>query len=206
MRRALVWVLLTVIMTANLRAQSAQRALLPVTVNEVPRGEVFAIVDGDDIYIVSTFLEDLKLPLADGLTKTVEGDVFVSLKSLAKELKYSLDPADLTLSITADPELLGRNVLELKKYSAVPDRGGDPSIFVNYALSGQKSTTPSLFTEIGASNGQKFAYTGLSRKSAGDVIRGPSYVNFEWPGDIRGMAVGARFVSTDFLRAYVVLG
>ena len=99
--------------------------------------------------------------MANALSRTVEGDVFVSLKSLANELKYSLDPADLTLSITVVPALLGRNVLELKKTSTVPDRGGDPSIFVNYAVSGQKSTTPSLFTKIGASSGQKFAYTGL---------------------------------------------
>ena len=55
MRRALVWGLLTVIMTADLRAQSAQRALLPVKVNEVPRGEASRIIDGDDIYIISTF-------------------------------------------------------------------------------------------------------------------------------------------------------
>ena len=206
MRRALVWMLLTVIMAADLRAQAAQRALLPVKVNEVPRGEVFAIVDGDDIYIVSTFLEELKLPLANALTKTVEGEAFVSLKSLAKELKFSLDPVDLTLSITADPTLLGRNVLELKKSAGVPDRGGDPSIFVNYAVSGQKSTTPSLFTEVGASSGQKFAYTGLSRASSGEVTRGLSYVNFEWPGDMRRLTVGDSFVSTDVLGATVLLG
>ncbi|MGZ4808405.1 MAG: fimbria/pilus outer membrane usher protein, partial [Thermoanaerobaculia bacterium] len=121
-------------------------------------------------------------------------------------LKYNLDPVDLTLSITADPALLGRNVLELKKAAGVPDRGGDPSIFVNYALSGQKSTTPGLFTEIGASSGQKFAYTGLSRTSAGEVIRGLSYLNFEWPDDMRRLTVGDSYVSTDVLGATVVLG
>jgi len=205
-QRALVWVLLTVIMAADLRAQAAQRALLPVKVNEVPRGEVFAVVDGDDIYVASTFLEELKLPLANALTKTVEGEAFVSLKSLAPKLTYSLDPVDLTLSVTVDPALLDRNVLELKRSTGAPDRGGDPSLFFNYALSGQKSTTPSLFTEIGASSGQKFAYTGLSRTSSGALTRGLSYVNFEWPGELRRVTVGDSFASTGVLGGAVTLG
>ena len=96
MRRALVCVLLSVIMAADLPAQTEQRALLPVKVNEVQRGEVFAVVAGDDIYIASTFLEDLKLPLANALTKTVAGDVFVSLKSLApKEISEEMLSAAL---------------------------------------------------------------------------------------------------------------
>lgn len=206
MWRVAVWVLLSAIMTVQVRGQTAQRALLPVKVNETDRGEVFAYIDGDDILIAREFLQELQIPLDAASVRTIEDGTFVSLRSLAPKITFKFDPAEVVLAITADPSLLGTRVLSLNRVAAAEDRGGDPSIFLNYAVSGQRLSTPGVFTEIGANRDHRFVYSGLSRSATGDIVRGLSYFNYEWPERLRRLTVGDSFAGSNLLGGTVLMG
>lgn len=201
MTRATVWTLLAVLASASqLRGQSADRALLPVKVNQIAHGEVLALVDGEDVFMPKTFLDQFSIPIDNAVTKTVEGDTLISLKSLAPNVAFAIDPNDLTLGLTLDPRFLGEHVVSARDSNAtVIDRGGDPSLFFNYAVNGQKLNTPGVFTEFGANRGNRFFYTGLSRLTSGQVLRGLTYLNVDSPKNLTRWTAGDALVGSDVL-------
>jgi outer membrane usher protein len=194
-----------VLIAADLAAQTEQRALLPVKVNEIAQGDVLSVIAGDDVQVPKSFFDGLAIPVAGAALRQTEGDTYVSLRSLAPKITFELNPDDLTLSITVDPHLLGRQVLELKRKSPALDRGGDPSAFFNYALSGQRHGTPSLFSELGATRGDQLLYTGLSRQN-GTFTRGLSYANFDSPQGLRRWTVGDDIVGNDPIGGTATIG
>jgi outer membrane usher protein len=201
LNRATASVLLGIIMiVAQARGQSDQRALLPVRVNETARGDILALVEGDDVFVPKTFLDPFRLPLEHATSKSVEGEVVISLRSLAPNLTFKIDPVDLVLAITVDPRFLGRETLSVQRQANVAlDRGGDPSLFFNYAVNGQKFDTPAVFTEFGASRANHFFYNGLSRSTTGQILRGLTYVNIDSPHNLRRWTGGDAFVGSDVL-------
>ena len=202
MTRATVCLLLAVIVIATqARGQSEQRALLPVKVDETSRGDVLSFIEGEDVFVPKSFLEQFALPLVNAVTKTVEGEVFVSLRSLAPNVSFAIDPVDLVLVMTVDPRFLGHHVVSVQRSAngGGLDRGGDPSLFFNYALNGQKLQTPGVFTELGASRGNRFFYTGLSRTPTTGFLRGLTYFNIDSPQNLRRYTAGDAFVGFDIL-------
>jgi outer membrane usher protein len=184
---------------------TADRALLPVKVNEIPRGEILAIIEGEDILIPRVFAEQLGVSLSRAATKEMEGEPYVSLRSLAPELTFNFDPNELILSLTIDPRLLGRQVLELRRGATGIDRGGDPSIFVNYALTGRDFHTANFFGEVGASRKNRFFITGLSARS-GDFLRGLTSFNVDSPSRLRRFTAGDRVIGVDILGGTFTIG
>jgi outer membrane usher protein len=202
-----VWVVLTVIMTAEAQSQTAvQRVLLPVEVNATARGEMFAYVDGDDVLVPESLFVDLGVAADPAAVREIENERFISLKALAPKVTFTFDPENIALSVVLSPDLLGERTLELQRRSVVADQGGDPSLFFNYALAGERSSTPGIFTEIGASKGHRFAYTGVSRNTQGELVRGLSYLNVESPRSLRRLTFGDAIVGSDALGGSVVLG
>lgn len=200
--RATGWVLLVVfvMIASQAHGQSEQRALLPVTVNETSRGDVLSFVEGEDVFVPKSFFDQFTLPVENAVLKTIGADVYVSLKSLAPNLSFNIDPADLVLDITIDPRFLGKHTVTLQREGVLPnDRGGDPSLFFNYAVTGQKFESPSLFTELGASRDNQFFYTGLARTSSNEFLRGLTYLNFDSPRNLRRWTAGDAFVGGDAL-------
>jgi outer membrane usher protein len=198
--RATAWVLLAIMMVAaEARSQSEQRAMLPVKINETPHGDVLSLIEGEDVFVPKTFLEPMSLPMERATTKTLAGEEYVSLKSLAPNLSFAIDPADLILSITVEPRFLGKQVVALQRQKVAEDRGGDPSVFFNYAVSGQTKHTPTLFTELGANRGNRLFYSGLSRTPESGFLRGLTYLNWDSPQNLRRWTAGDAFVGTDVL-------
>ncbi len=189
-----------IVIASRVYGQSYQRALLPVTVNESSRGDVLSLIEGDDVFVPKAFVDQFSLPLSAATTRTVDTDVFVSLKSLAPDLSFTIDPVDLVLKLNVNPRFLGSHVVALQREGALAqDRGGDPSLFFNYALTGQKLRTPGLFTEFGASRDNRLFYTGLARTGGNDFLRGLTYLNFDSPVNLRRWTAGDAFVGNDIL-------
>jgi outer membrane usher protein len=200
-------VLLAIVVVATqARAQTEQRALLPVKVNETSRGDVLSYIVGEDVFVPKTFIQELTLPLGSAVTRTIDGETFVSLRSLAPNLSFSIDPAELILSITVDPRFLGKHVLALQPQSVAEDRGGDPSLFFNYAVTGQQFHTPNVFTEIGASRNNRLFYSGLSRTPQSGFVRGLTFLNIDSPRNLRRWTVGDSFAGTDILGGALDIG
>lgn len=195
------------LVAAQARSQTEQRALLPVTVNATSRGDVLSWISGEDVYVPKSFLEQMTLPLGGAATRTIEGDVFVSLRSLAPNLTFKIDPEELVLSLTVDPRFLGKREVSLERRSILDqDRGGDPSLFFNYSLTGQLRHTPNLFTELGASRGNDLFYTGLTRTPDNGFLRGLTYADFDSPRNLRRWTAGDAFVGSDILGGSVAIG
>ncbi len=204
--RATAWVLLAILLVAaEARAQTGQKALLPVEINEISHGDVLSYIVGEDVFVPKSFLEPMTLPLESATTKRIEGEDFVSLRSLAPSLSFAIDPAELILTITVDPKFLGKRVVALQRRSVVEDRGGDPSLFLNYAFNGQKSHSPSVITELGASRSNRLFYTGLSRTPDFGFVRGLTYVNWDTPQKLRRWTAGDAFVGGEVLGGSVDL-
>src|SRR5438132_6345776 len=111
--------------TRPAEAQSSQ-ILLPLTFNEVPKGDVPAVMQGDDVFLNSADLERLGVTgpmwrrllnfarLMSGSRKMIGDTEFISLKSLAPYLSFTFDQASLALSITASPQLLAATRLNVE--------------------------------------------------------------------------------------------
>ncbi len=206
MRPELAWGLAVLLAVTAIRADvSGDRALLPVRVNEVPRGEVLAIIGTEDVWIPAPFAERLGLPAGEAVRQDVEGEPHISLRSLAPEVKYVFDPVELVLGITIDPRLLGRHEVALRRGTIAPDRGGDPSVFLNYALTGRDFNTANAFAEFGASRGHRFVYSGLSANK-GRVTRGLTSFNMDMPEILRRYTAGDRIVGSEILGASATIG
>jgi outer membrane usher protein len=206
MRAALVCGLAVLLAPAAVRAQAvAQRALLPVKVNEAARAEVLAILDGEDVFVPSSFAAEIGLPLQKATTREIDGESHVSLRSLAPDVTFAIDATDLLLSITADARLLRPQELALRRGVTIADRGGDPSLFLNYALTGRDLNSASAFAEVGASRAHRFLYSGLS-SFRGRVTRGLTSANIDVPSKLRRYTAGDRVIGTDILGATTTIG
>jgi outer membrane usher protein len=188
-----------------LEAQTQQRALLPVKVNEISQGEVLSFIVGDDVLMPKSFLDHLGVPTTSATPQQLEGEPYLSLKALSGSITYSVNADDLTLSITVDPRLLGHHELQLERKGAVAERGGDPAAFFNYALNGAAHGTPTFFGELGASRGHSLLFSGFSRTAAG-IARGMSFLSVESPSNLRRWTIGDAIVGTDPIGGTVAIG
>jgi outer membrane usher protein len=188
-----------------LEAQTQQRVLLPVKVNEISHGEVLSFVAGDDVLVPKSFLDTLGIPTGSATPQQLEGEPYFSLRALAASITYAVNADDLTLSITVDPRLLGHHVLDLERKGAVAERGGDPAAFFNYALNGAAHGTPTFFGELGASRGHSLLFSGFSRTAAG-LSRGMSFLSVESPSNLRRWTIGDALVGSDPIGGTVAIG
>ena len=202
-----MWVLLAAgfMVAAGARAQSEQRALLPVKINETSHGDVLSYIEGEDVFVPKSFLQQLALPRDSASVRTIAGEEYVSLRSLAPNLAFKIDAADVVLLMTVDPKFLGKQVVAMQRKSVAEDRGGDPSAFFNYAFNGQAAHTPSVFSEVGASRGNHLAYSGLSRSPESGFVRGLTFMNWDSPQKLRRWTAGDAFVGSDVLGGSVDL-
>ncbi|HLJ73523.1 MAG TPA: hypothetical protein VKU62_02980, partial [Thermoanaerobaculia bacterium] len=118
---------LSVLTTSSARAQSKEKEiLLPLTFNEVVKGDVPAVIEGEDIFMNPVDLEKLGVTgsmwmrllnfgrLFSGSRRTIGDTQFISLKVLAPYLTYKIDPATLSLAITVNPQLLAATNLNVQ--------------------------------------------------------------------------------------------
>ena len=112
----------------------AERVPLKVVVNEEEKGEFFLLLEDDgDVQLPSEDLRSLGLVKLPADAAAVEG--YVSLNSLAPKLRYTIDEADASLRITADPGFFETHVLDLgPKRRANVISGEASSVVFNYAV------------------------------------------------------------------------
>lgn len=168
-----------------LAAQDNQQIPLPLTFNEVEKSEITAIVIGEDVFVQPKDLEaagvtGIMWKRLLGFARLRQGshlmsgvNEFISLRSFAPLLTFKFDDANLTLSITATPELLTPTLLNVETgppadivYSK------DNSTFLNYSLtSSGGSDRTSLFGESGTSIGGNLLYNSAARPDGGRLVR-----------------------------------
>src|SRR4029077_360666 len=127
-----------------------QRAILDLSINEVKKGEVVVFLQERDVLVRVKDLEAAGLKSFAGRRENISGDDYVLLGSLAPQISFKLDERDLTLSLTAQPSLLGYNLLEIEP-NKPPDiiYSEDASGFLNYSVNLRDFKRTDAFGEFG---------------------------------------------------------
>ena len=196
----------------------AQNAVLfPVKFNEIAKGEVPAIVDGDDVFVAVSDLERLgvrgemwnrmlNLARIAGRVRRVHGAEGVSLGALAPWLTFTLDEANLSLVINTTPELLTTNrlaVTDTRPRDIIYSR--DNSTFLNYSVSSGGGQT-SFSGESGTSIKGNLLFTSFTRPPGGPLLRLLTNFSTDDRARLQRRTYGDAYTISDVLGSSVLLG
>ncbi len=200
-------------------AAQPKEILLPFTFNEVPKGDVGVLLQGDDVFMSVNDLQRAGVTglmwrrllafarLVSGARKVVNDKEFLSLKALAPFLTFKFDEATLSLSVTASPQLLAETQLNVQ-LAPPPDivYSRDTSTFLNYSVTSQSGHHPTFFGETGTSIGGNLLLNTLSRAQQGNFVRLLSSYEIDERSRLRRWTFGDASVSSDLLGGSALLG
>ena len=195
--------------TTVLRAEeTGQRAILEVTVNQVPKGETIVIIDAPDrLWIPVAFLSEAGLVEGfGGERRTIGGMEFVSLASLAPGVQVAFSERTLLVRLRVAPQLL--RVTRLSQDTRPPDIEfrSNTSAFVNYSVSAQSSGHVATFTEAGFSSPLGLLTSGWSTGIDRSFLRGVSSWTIDDRRRLRRWVIGDTFANSGLLGGSVLLG
>jgi outer membrane usher protein len=192
--------------------------LLPLTINEASRGEIAAVIRGDDVLVGIADLErsglsgqtwDRLLTFArlKGAIREVGGVEVMSLSAAAPLLTFRFDDQTLTLSVTAAPGFLPSTRLNVG-FGPPPELvySQDTSSFLNYSIMSAAGRTPSLFAETGTSIGGSLLLNSFSRPAGGRVVRLTSSYLVDQRKKLLRWTLGDAPVSSDTLGGSALVG
>ena len=197
-------------------AEGGQMALLKIVLNQEEKGEFFVNVMEDGDFLVR--IEDLrKMGFSEVLGKisVLEGEEFVSLKSM-EGVKAVFDEKKLALELTADPQLLSKQIFTLRyprqaKVHYPKDIGG----FFNYNLAffeGESFTydRTTLTNQLGFRIGDFLLLSDSSythrRGEGGEFVRLMSNITYDRREDLKRIVVGDFFASSGELGSTMNMG
>jgi len=196
----------------------AQSALpFPVKFNEITKGEVEAIISGNDVVIPIADLERfgvqgvmwqriMNLARLSGATRPVKSAEGVSLRALGPWITYNFDEATLSLSITAVPQLLAPTelrVTDVRPADIVYSR--DNSTYLNYSATTGGGHT-ALFGETGTSVRGNLLFNSFSRPAGGPFVRLLTNFSMDDRSRLQRRTLGDAFTISESLGSSVLLG
>jgi outer membrane usher protein len=172
------------------------RAYLPVAINGVPRGQFLVVIRRNDVLVRTADLSSAGvLRLAGGVRESIGGEDYVSLASLAPEVRFEIDIEQLSLSITLPPQLLGRTVMDLSRPEPTGmERGASSSAYLNYAGDWIEGNGVSGVLEGGASFAGGQLQTQLTRLPDGSFVRGQTSLTVDRPARLERWSFGDLYV------------
>lgn len=192
--------------------------VVPLTLNQVSRGDVFVVLRQDDVLMRVDDLEKAGLHgatwnqllaasrSAAGSLRIENADA-VSLRALAPSVRYVFDEASLSLAVDVDPQLLGETAVTMqgsKPSDIIYSR--DLSTFFNYSLSSTGFSDVGFFGETGTSVRGSLLYNSFSRTSDGAFIRNVSSLNIDDRNHLRRWTIGDGATVTDALGGAPLIG
>ncbi len=196
---------LACLVAATPAAAQDQRAFLALSVNGVDQADILVVLRDGDALVSVADLQNAGVRGFAGVREDVGGQPFVSLASLAPQVTFRVEEADLRLALVAEPSLLGIVVRDLDG-GAPPDMvyRSTPSAFVNYALTSGTELDYELFAESGISAGGALFYTTATRNTR-TTVRGLSNLTFDRRSRLQRWIVGDNFASAGPLGGDTIL-
>jgi outer membrane usher protein len=184
-----------------------QRAILELSINEVEKGEVVVFLRESDVLVRVKDLETAGLKSFAGRRENISGDDYVLLNSLAPQVSFKLNDRDLTLNLTAQPAVLGYNLLEIQP-NKPPDivYSEDTSGFLNYSFNLRNFKRTDAFGEFGITIKNSLLYSGILKNGDGNIVRGLSNLTISNRQSLNRTVIGDRLVSSDVLGGSLVIG
>jgi outer membrane usher protein len=193
---------------------TAQSVLLDLSINQIQKGQILAILKGDEILVKPQDLESVGVSTANiGTTEIIEGEKYLSLSSLAPEIVYQFDVNLLRLALTSSADRLTNvSVREIYSRNQLPPGTvftKDNSGYINYALNYnrvQGIDNFTAFSELGYSFANNLASTTLTRDSKGNVTRGISSITVDDNKSLERWTFGDSFANLGELGGNVTVG
>jgi outer membrane usher protein FimD/PapC len=197
-------------------ANGAEKAILKITLNQEEKGEFVVDITEDGDFLVR--VEDLKrlgLAKTKGKISVIEGEEVISLRSI-EGLKVEFNEKKLSLEMSADAQLLGKKVFEMR-YTRQPKvyYPKDTSGFLNYSLTynaGDAFTYNStvLTNQLGLRAGDFLFLTDSSythkKEEGGQLVRLMSSLTYDRREDLKRGVAGDFFVTSGELGSTVNMG
>ncbi len=170
-----------------------------MTVNDVVKGDVLAVIRTDDILIPVDDLDRAGVKGFGGKREEIKKRTFVSLASLAPEVKYEIDPKAVELKISVQAKHLGGEVMDLRRVA--PPQGlfytHDPSMFLNYSVAINNFNTVNSFDEVGMNLfGNSLLDSTFSVSGTGELVRTATNLTIDDRPDLRRLSLGDVFSSS----------
>jgi len=206
-RRQIRLSFLLILLLPRIGNAADQRALLELRINEIKKGEVTVFLRGADVLVKVADLQAAGLRAQIGRQESLRDESYVLLSSLAPQVAFKIDERDLSLSLTAQPSILGFN-----RYDGQANRpvrmvySEDSTGFFNYSVSLRDFKQVSAFSEMGISIKNGLLYSALSRTDDGSFVRGLTNLTLSNRENLNRTVVGDRLVATDILGGSVVMG
>jgi outer membrane usher protein len=193
---------------------TAQIVFLDLSINTVEKGQISAILQGEDILLEAKDLETVGISIEGiGKAQTIEGKKYISLSSLAPAIVYQFDVNLLKLALTSSSDRLTEvNVRDLYSRNILPADTiftHDNSAYINYAVNYnrvQGIDNFTAFTELGYSFGNSLANTTITRDAKGNVIRGISNVTYDDNKSLDRWTFGDSFANLGELGGNLTVG
>lgn len=184
-----------------------ERAILQLSVNQIERGEVVALLRSPDVLLRVADLERAGLRDFAGQRETIAGDAYVSLLSLAPVVTFELDERALALRLTAQPSRLTATVQDFLQ-SRPPGLiyTTDSSAFLNTSVTGIDFDRFTWTGEGGLSIRNTLLYGTAFRDELGVFSRGITSFTVDDRERLMRWLVGDRFDSTGPLGGSALLG
>ena len=184
-------------------AAGQQRAFLDLVVNGVPKGEVFVLVRGTEVWIDAAALGRAGVHNVEGDREEFEGREVIRLGLLAPRVRYELDERNLAVRIDVDPALLERQVVQLRSVRPA-DRSStrrDTSGFLNYGLNWTSTGERLVGLEAGVSLGSGLFSSYFTSSHTLGNLRGPTSVTFDRREQMQRWIAGDAVAATGTLGA-----
>jgi outer membrane usher protein len=155
-----------------------QRAYLTTRVNEAGGKDVLVLTRGEEILVHADELRELGLKIPEPAIVTIQGERFVSLRALGKDVVAKIDPVALTLAITLPPSMFDTQALAVDNQSRnVTVAPASYGSFLNYGLRASTGNPFSLVGQAGTRVGAGVLQSTLARptQGAGYALRQTSY-------------------------------
>lgn len=186
------------------------RAVLSLSVNSVPYGDVVVYLRGADILAQVSDLKRAGLKGFAGRRETIANEVFVSLASLKPGISFEVDVKRVALVMTAQPSYFATTVLDLEAIK--PPKGiqysHNPSLFINYSFDVHNLEQFSSFDEAGLSlDGKYLLQSNLFRNFDGTLARGLTNIIWDDRPNLRRWTLGDSVaVTTDPIAGEATIG
>ncbi len=208
--RLLVWTVALAAAAPVVEAvQQPRQSFWALVVNSEPTDDVvIALIDGDDVWLPMTALDDAGLVGVAGRRRNMFSQPHVLLGSLAPDITYRLDTVEVVLYLTAAARFfpLNRFLLQRERPAGI-SYAHNASAFLNYSATWDQTTGATGYGEGGlAMFGHASVLSGFSVGANGRIGRGVSTLTVDRPASRLRWQAGDTVVQSSVLGSAPIVG
>lgn len=188
-------------MAAAVSAQAEVSAIYTLEVNRITKGDVIVLVRGDDVLIPLQDLVNAGLREIGGRREIIQGIEHVSLQSLAPDITFQRDDANLVLRLQVGAAQLLQTVIDFNPSNEPPGiRYSQPlSAYLNYGVFWDNFEQLTAASEVAISFGGNALTSTLGLTADGNLQRGITAFTFDNRRHLTTLTLGDALISSDLL-------